>query len=585
MTGSRPRRGLAVAFATLGLGVGGLVGCDGGPAAEPQPPQPTVAAATAPTADKIWRGGPVLTVDAEDRVVDAVAARDGRILAVGADVAATEGPETEIVDLGGKALLPGFIDGHGHLAQVALLAAAVNIAPPPVGDVESIAEIQAALRERIESEAIAPGTWVLGTGYDDSLLAEQRHPTRDELDAVSTEHPIVLAHVSLHLAAANSVALAEAGITAGTADPPGGVIRRRTGTQEPDGVLEEHAMWLVLGSVPPPTLEQRLDLLDQAQARYAELGITTAQEGALGVPQWEMLRAAADAGRLRIDVGAYPTWRDYDTIADGSVEPGVYDGRLKLAGVKLVLDGSPQGKTAWLTQPYHVPPPGQGADYVGYPAMPDAEVEEWVEGFTARGIPMLAHANGDAAADQLIRAVEKAQAAHGGDDRRTVMIHAQTVRADQLDRMAELGMIPSFFVTHTFFWGDWHRDSVLGPERAANISPTAWARDRGLRFTVHNDPPVAPPDGVLLLWSAVNRATRSGEILGPEQRIPPAEALRALTIDGAHQYFEEATKGSIEPGKLADFVILDGNPLEVEPLAIRDLKVVETIKEGETIFP
>jgi len=164
------------------------------------------------------------------------------------------------------------------------------------------------------------------------------------------------------------------------------------------------------------------------------------------------------------------------------------------------------------------------------------------------------------------------------------MIHAQTVREDQLDEMKELGIIPSFFGMHTYYWGDWHRDSVLGPERAARISPAASALKRGMVYTQHHDAPVALPSSMMIISSQVNRTTRSGKVLGPEQRVSVMDALKSTTINAAYQHFEEKTKGSLEPGKLADFVVLDKNPLKVDPMAIKDIQIVETIKEGVSIY-
>jgi predicted amidohydrolase YtcJ len=180
-------------------------------------------------------------------------------------------------------------------------------------------------------------------------------------------------------------------------------------------------------------------------------------------------------------------------------------------------------------------------------------------------------------------AIRTATEKHGKAYRRPVMIHAQTVREDQLDEMKELGIITSFFGMHTYYWGDWHRDSVLGPERAARISPAASSLKRSMIYTQHHDAPVALPSSMMVLASQVNKA-RSGQVLGPEQRVSIMDALKSITINAAYQYFEENVKGSLEPGKLADFVILDKNPLEVEPMAIKDIQVVKTIKEGKSIY-
>lgn len=545
---------------------------------------PAQAASTAP--DRILSGGTVITVDPANPQAEAIAIQGGKITAVGSDaeVLALKGPETRVEDLGGKTVLPGFIDAHGHLAMQARISFMRNIAPAPVGAVRDIPDLQREMRIQVGHPATQMTGWALGFGYDDSLLAEKRHPTREELDKVSTETPVVVLHASLHLAAANSKALEIAGISAATPDPPGGVIRRQPGSQEPDGVLEETAMHLLLASLPQPSPEQTLLTLAAAQQTYAKHGITTAQEGAADKATVAALREAARRDMLAIDVIAYPIWRDAGEILE-ETPPGEYEGRFKLGGVKLVLDGSPQGKTAWLSQPYHVPPDGLGADYRGYPMIQPDEVRAYVLDYAKKGWPVIAHANGDAASELLIDSVEAAASERKEKDHRTVMIHAQTVRPDQLDRMATLGMIPSFFVAHTFFWGDWHRDSVLGDERAQRISPAKTAGQKGIPYTFHNDSPVVPPHMLRLIWTGVNRTTRSGQVLGWQERVTPLEAIEAVTIAAARQNFEEDQKGSIEVGKRADLVVLADNPLTVAPETIADIRVAETIKDGKTIYP
>ncbi|MFP6663135.1 MAG: amidohydrolase [Deltaproteobacteria bacterium] len=545
----------------------------------------TTAAAAEP-ADRILTGATVVTVNAAQPSAAAIAIRDGKIVAVGttAEVLQWQGPQTQVDDLSGRTILPGFIDAHGHITMQARIGFMRNIAPAPVGTIRNITDLQREMRIQVASPITAITGWVLGFGYDDSLLTEKRHPTRSELDAVSTEKPVVVLHASLHLASANSKALALAGITAATPNPPGGVIRRRAGSQEPDGVLEETAMHMLLGALPAPNLDQTLLTLAVAQQEYAKNGITTAQEGAADAATVAMLEEAARRDMLKIDVIAFPIWRDADQALAGRTM-GQYSNRFKIGGIKLVLDGSPQGKTAFLTHPYHQPPAGLPEDYRGYPMLPAAEVESYVAEYAAKGWPLLAHANGDAAADILIAAVGKVADERKVSDHRTVMIHAQTVREDQLDQMVELGIIPSFFVAHTFYWGDWHRDSVLGRARAEKISPAHTAGRKGLRYTFHNDSPVVPPHMTRLIWTGVNRTTRSGQTLGWQERVTPLEAIQAVTIHAARQNFEENEKGSIEVGKLADLVVLDGNPLEVAPETIDQIAVVETIKEGKTIYP
>jgi hypothetical protein len=489
------------------------------------------------------------------------------------------------VDLGGHTLLPGFIDAHGHLKNVGFQALAADLLAPPDGTVTSIADLQERLREWEKGPVHGKVGWIIGFGYDDAQLEERRHPTRDDLDQVSKEKPVFVIHQSGHLYAANSSLLALAGLTAESEDPPGGVIRRRAGTREPDGVLEETALAPILGVIPKLTGADQEKMVVAGLEAYARFGFTTACEGRAFPADVDLYAKMAEAGQLTIDVIAYPDfWLGKDKVKDSPWLSRQYRGHFRIGGVKGNLDGSPQGKTAWLTKPYHVPPEGRDAAYVGYPMLEEEQALALFDEAYARGWQVINHANGDAAIDQLIRAARAATKTHGPGDRRTVGIHSQTIREDQLDAYKELGIIPSFFGMHTFYWGDWHRDSVLGPERAAFISPAKAALDRGMVLTQHHDAPVALPSAISILATQVNRTTRSGQVLGPDQRVSPMDAIRSITINAAYQYFEEGTKGSIEPGKLADLVILDRNPLKVEPAELFDLEVLETIKEGETIY-
>jgi predicted amidohydrolase YtcJ len=397
--------------------------------------------------------------------------------------------------------------------------------------------------------------------------------------------PVLIIHTSSHLAAANSKALEKVGITAATPDPVGGVFRRRDGSREPNGVMEENAMIAgagpLLGSLDEAAW---LAMIRAGSEFYASFGYTTCQEGRAMGPTLANLTKAAERGLLAVDVVAYP---DVLAAADqlgGPLHGRAYRNRLRIGGAKISLDGSPQGKTAWLTRPYHVIPPGLPPDYRGLQTAPTDATIEAVSRCFERNWQILMHANGDAAIDLMIAAVREATRRHGRGDRRPVMIHGQTLRADQVDALRDLGIFPALFPMHTFYWGDFHRDSVLGPERAENISPTGWLMSRGMMFTSHHDAPVARPDSMRVLSATVTRRSRTGDIIGPRHRVPVATALKAMTIWAAHQHFEEASKGSIEVGKLADFVVLSDNPMSVDPEALAALKVVETIKEGASIY-
>ncbi len=314
---------------------------------------------------------------------------------------------------------------------------------------------------------------------------------------------------------------------------------------------------------------------------YARNGITTAQDGASSQETIALMQAADAQGMINLDIISYPIGQNgLDQNLD-SISFGNYTGRLKIGGIKLILDGSPQGKTAYLTEPYYKPPHSESDSYKGYPLIPQSEVSKWVKRYADLNIPIMAHANGDAAADMLIEAVNDAEIT---SDHRTIMIHAQTVREDQLDKMKELSIIPSYFSTHTFYWGDWHRDSVFGEDRAMRISPTKSTLNRKIPFTVHNDAPVVPPDMIRLLWSTTNRKTRSGKVLGEEQKISTYSALEAMTINAAFQHFEDDIKGSIEVGKLADLVVLSEDPLSMPVNELLELKIMATYSHGKEIF-
>jgi predicted amidohydrolase YtcJ len=560
----------------------------------------TVVAALAPAiaapalgadADAIYFGGPIVTVDDRRPSAEAVAVKDGRIVAVGSrrDVErARKGRATKMVDLAGRTMVPGFIDAHGHMWGAGVQAMAANLLPPPDGPVRSVADLQAQLRQWMNTSTIARDFGVvIGFGYDDSQLAEQRHPTAAELDEVSRDLPMIVIHQSGHLHALNTKAMEMAGITAETADPQGGVIRRLPGTREPSGVMEGTVLIReFLRIMPKLSPRQHLALLDAGQDLYAKYGHTTAQEGRALPGNVDLYVAAAQAGRLKLDAVVYP---EVLLVPDDGFMAGPYAGReyrngMRIGGVKLTLDASPQGRTAWLSQPYFEAPPGQPAGFAGYPAMPDAQAFAAVERAYRNGWQILIHANGDAAIDQMLKAVESAAKRHPGADRRTVLIHGQTLREDQVPKLKQLGIFPALFPMHTFYWGDWYVDTVLGPDRAADISPTGWMVENRMRFTSHHDAPVAFPDTMRVLSATVNRKTRSGRVIGPQHRVDPATALKAMTLWSAYQHFEEATKGSIKVGKLADFAVLSDNPLTIDPLKIADIRVVETIKRGQTIY-
>jgi hypothetical protein len=540
-------------------------------------------------ADRIFTGGPVLTMDDAAPRAEAVAVKDGRIIAVGpeAEIMALQGPATEVTDLAGRALLPGFFDAHGHVFIGGVQALTANILAPPDGNVTDIPSLQQTIRDWVaENEETVKATGIImGFGWDKSTLAEGRDPTLAELDAISTEYPVLLIHQSSHLGAANSLALARMGINRDTPNPPGGVIVKDA-NGNPTGILEENAFILTAMTLLKDLDPEAMKTIVEAGAKlWSAYGYTTAVEGRSTPPVIETMRAVGAEGRFDIDVITYPdiliTGIDY--IAD-ELSP-TYTDRVRVAGAKLTIDGSPQGFTALRDRPYFDPvgtyPPG----YLGYPAATTEQVTTAIDQAFAAGVPIITHANGEGASDILIAAIDAATSKHGADpDRRPVLIHGQFLREDQMDSYNRLNVMPSLFPMHTFYWGDWHRDHTVGPDLADNISPTGWAVRRGMRFSTHHDAPVAFPDSMRVLDATVTRRSRSGDVIGPAQRVDVMTALKAMTIWPAWQAFEEDSKGSIEVGKLADLVILSQDPTAIDPEIIDTITVAETVKEGATIF-
>jgi predicted amidohydrolase YtcJ len=540
-------------------------------------------------ADRIFVGGPVLTMNDALPRAEAVAIKDGRIIAVGtaAEIEALRGKGTEVIDLQGRALLPGFFDAHGHVFIGGVQALTANILAPPDGDVKDIPSLQKTIRDWVaENEKTVKATGIImGFGWDKSTLAEGRDPTLAELDAISTEYPVLLIHQSSHLGALNSLALAKVGITRDTPNPPGGVIVK-VADGNPTGILEENAF---IGSamklLADLDVESMKTIAQAGTELWAEYGYTTAIEGRSTPPQVDALRIAGEEGRFKIDVLTYPdiliTGIDY--IKD-AYSP-TYTNRFRVAGAKLTIDGSPQGFTALRDRPYYDPVGNYPPGYLGYAAASTDLVTKAIDDAFGAGIHIITHANGEGASDVLIAAVQAATDKHGADpERRPTLIHGQFMREDQMDAMNRLSISPSLFPMHTFYWGDWHRDHTVGPELADDISPTGWAMERGMRFSSHHDAPVAFPDSMRVLDATVTRRSRSGDIIGPEHRVGVMTALKAMTIWPAWQNFEESTKGSIEVGKLADLVILSGDPTAIDPETLDSLTVAETIKEGTTIY-
>ena len=537
---------------------------------------------------KIYFNANIITVDNKESIKEAMLIENGKIKAVGTndEVLCLLDDNTEKIDLKGKTILPGFIDPHGHIVATSQVLMIV-----PLGEATSKEDVIKRLKDYHENTDLPEGAWIIGFGYDNSKFPDGQHPTKFDLDKVTTEVPITISHASGHLAVVNSLGLDLYGY--GGTDyivPEGGVVRTIEGSRESNGILEENAIMDTEKKkvVPSPTFDQVLDSLVKAQKLYASLGITTTQDASVDENNSynEILMACAKYGKNIIDiVGLSTQFSTFNQMKNEGTPKREYFNHYKLAGAKTWLDGSPQGKTAWLGQPYYIVPEGESEDYCGYPTQTDEVVREYFVNCINNNLQVHVHVNGDMACEQFLRCYKEAMDITGhGAELRPVMVHCQALRLDQLDRVKEVGAVPTFFNDHVRFWGDYHYESVFGPERAQNISPIGSALEKGIIFTLHQDPPVKMPNQILGIHNAVNRKTESGRVLGEHQRISVMEAIKAVTINGAYQYFEEDIKGSIEVGKLADFVIVDKNPLSILEEELETIKVLETIKEGITIF-
>lgn len=513
----------------------------------------------------LYFGGPIVTLE-EPLYAEALVERGGRIVYVGDRESAERlaGPDVRRVNLEGRALLPAFADAHSHL-----LACAYARLQVPLGECTSQEELCTRLEQFAQGKE--PGVWIKGTGYDQNALAEGAAPDRWMLDRACPNHPVVIQHISGHAGVFNTMALERLGAL----DENGGM--ERDGQGELTGRGEENPFLALLSQVPLDGLEDVCSAFQAAQEEYASYGITTAQEGFLQPAMVPVYQEILRRGLLKLDVAAYASPEDYDALrAQFAQGDGSSSGAFQVAGMKIFLDGSPQGGTAWVREPYV-----QGG--CGTSTMTDRQVLEAFGWALDRNVQLLAHCNGDAAAEQYLTQMEQAQRERGQRLYRPVLIHAQLLGLDQLERVRALGVIPSFFVAHVYRWGEVHRKN-FGSVRAGRISPAGSAWRLGIPFTFHQDAPVIRPDMLETLWCACVRRTQAGRVLGGEERVPVQTALEAVTKNVAFQYGRESELGTLRSGKRADFVFLSSDPLQSAPEDLNKLQVEATVKQGQTIW-
>jgi predicted amidohydrolase YtcJ len=521
--------------------------------------------------------GDVVTVAGAQPSAEAVAVSNGKIVAVGRleEVMARKAPNTEIIDRTGKAILPGFIDPHVHIVSSSTFNLFLDLSPFANKDADEVlAKIAAAAAKA------KPGDWVIGQLYDTALMPGHRPLLREDLDKVAPQNPVFVLSASMHFSYVNSKALEIAGIAENVADPAGGRFGRDSNGRL-NGVLSEAATQLqVAAKIPHPSAK---DVIGASAATFkaaSAAGCTALHEIALGslagAAELEIIRKALleSDGAVRLGGQIF-----VDKLEEIRALPGMAQGSgtdyFRVTGVKVVGDGSNQGLTGFQREPYNGTQSRGAANYT------QDELNALAIKLNAEGWRLSIHANGDAAIDMVLTAIEAALAHTPRIDARPRIEHCSLVHPEQMERIAKAGISPSFLMNHVYYFGRYFRDEILGPQRADLLDPCASAIKHGVRFAFHSDYSVTNIMPLLSMQTAVTRKMRdSGEVLNPDERITAAQALRAITIDAAWQCGFEKEIGSLEVGKRADFVVLEQNPLKVAPDTIATIKVLETYVGG-----
>ena len=533
-------------------------------------------------ADLVVVAANIITVDGANPRAQALAVRNGKFVAVGgeAEVRALIGPDTRVIDAVGRTITPGFIDAHMHPSPtypVTSRLGRVDLSPASVG---SIDDLIAALQEKAR---ITPADqWVIGTRYQDTKLG--RHPTRHDLDRASTQHPIRIGHSSGHVSAVNSYALEMAGITRRTPDPAGGGFERDA-IGEPTGVVWENAIGLVNRAGPPlpePTREEELEGLGRTYESFLSKGITSIVDAGGSSTSFRRYQDAVAPGQP-IRVTIMFRVRYLADLRKLNLRTGFGDDHLRIGAIKVFHGNSLSGRTCWLYEPYDIINPKTGKnDYYGIPpARSQEQLDELVFEIHEAGFQVAVHSNGDREIDMVLDAVEKALARLPRPDHRHRIEHASVVNLRMLERAKNLGVV---LALHSYVWEHGDKMEAYGEGRWGMMHANRSALDLGIPVAGNSDYGVSAADPLLRIQSMVTRTSAAGKVYGAEQRISAEEAIAVWTLGSAYSTFDEDVKGSLEVGKLADFIILSDDPAAVPTDRIKDIAVEMTFIDGLLMY-